>query len=258
MTNTREAAALAIPDAAVERHPGPWIGEDAELARACAMAVIPFYGTDEPEEHQRILKNGIWNDHIAVQAALAAIHNMKKRAAALPRLGWEAERLKDEVDELRKENVSLQFSAAKTGTEIDRLTAELEAAKAEKDKWLKRGSGSLYVEAVRELQERTAELEAARADLATFGRDTEATENRIIDAEFATQDLRIQLDAALAALKVKDEALDTIERWRDFPSTRDKWLDGSPVSYGAAFGSNGERDYMRQLARAARAMPEER
>lgn len=61
----------------VERHPGPWIGEDAELARACAMAAIQDYGTDDPETHQRILKDGVWNDHVAVQAALAAIHSLK-------------------------------------------------------------------------------------------------------------------------------------------------------------------------------------
>lgn len=61
----------------VDRYPGPFIGPDAELARACAMAVLPFYGMDEPDEYQRILKDGIWNDHVAVQAALAAIHNMR-------------------------------------------------------------------------------------------------------------------------------------------------------------------------------------
>lgn len=62
----------------VERHPGPWIGEDAELARACAMAAIRDYGSDDPDTHQRILTNGVWNDHVAVQAALAAIHNLRK------------------------------------------------------------------------------------------------------------------------------------------------------------------------------------
>jgi hypothetical protein len=65
-----------------ERHPGPWIGPDAELARACAMVAIKDYGTDDPDTHQRILKNGIWNDHVAVQAALAAIHSVRLAAPA--------------------------------------------------------------------------------------------------------------------------------------------------------------------------------
>jgi Lar family restriction alleviation protein len=48
------------------------------------------------------------------------------------------------------------------------------------------------------------------------------------------------------------EALEKIERWfGEFPDTGQQWPDGTPVSYGAAFGSNGERDYMRGIARAA-------
>lgn len=62
----------------VERHPGPFIGPDAELARACALAVIVDYGNDDPVTHARILKNGIWNDHVSVQAALTAIHYIRK------------------------------------------------------------------------------------------------------------------------------------------------------------------------------------
>jgi hypothetical protein len=61
-------------DFKVEKHPGPFLGPDADLARACAMAVIPWYGTDDEVTHQRIMQNGIWNDHVAVQSALAAIH----------------------------------------------------------------------------------------------------------------------------------------------------------------------------------------
>jgi hypothetical protein len=48
------------------------------------------------------------------------------------------------------------------------------------------------------------------------------------------------------------EALQRIERWFDeFPDTGLKWGDGSPMSFGAAFGSNGERDYMRGIAQQA-------
>lgn len=71
----------------IERHPGPWIGEDAEFARACAMAAVKDYGDDDVETHQRILKNGVWNDHVAVQAALAAIHNLRKAGLQSP-LVW--------------------------------------------------------------------------------------------------------------------------------------------------------------------------
>lgn len=64
----------------VKRHPGPFSGPDAELARACAIAAIKDYGTDDPATHQRIMTGGVWNDHVAVQAALAAIHNLRKAA----------------------------------------------------------------------------------------------------------------------------------------------------------------------------------
>lgn len=44
-------------------------------------------------------------------------------------------------------------------------------------------------------------------------------------------------------------ALQRIARWTgEFPDTGQFWDDGSPMSYSAAFGSNGERDYMRQVA----------
>ena len=46
------------------------------------------------------------------------------------------------------------------------------------------------------------------------------------------------------------EALEKVERWQ-FPPTGKFWESGTPVSYGAAYGSNGERDYMRNVARAA-------
>ena len=48
------------------------------------------------------------------------------------------------------------------------------------------------------------------------------------------------------------EALEQIERWDGFPSTNETWEgSGKPVSYSAAFGSNGERDFMRGVAKAA-------
>lgn len=44
-------------------------------------------------------------------------------------------------------------------------------------------------------------------------------------------------------------ALQRIARWHgEFPNTGKTWDDGSPMSYAACYGSNGERDYMRQVA----------
>lgn len=50
------------------------------------------------------------------------------------------------------------------------------------------------------------------------------------------------------------KALGRIERWfGEFPETGKFWDDDKdrPMSYGAAYGSNGERDYMRSVARDA-------
>lgn len=50
-------------------------------------------------------------------------------------------------------------------------------------------------------------------------------------------------------------ALEKIERWFDeFPETGKMWpakQGGGKVSYGSAYGSNGERDFMRGVARDA-------
>jgi hypothetical protein len=44
-------------------------------------------------------------------------------------------------------------------------------------------------------------------------------------------------------------ALLRISKWfGEFPPTGRTWEDGTAMSYSAAFGSNGERDYMRQVA----------
>jgi hypothetical protein len=47
-------------------------------------------------------------------------------------------------------------------------------------------------------------------------------------------------------------ALQQIERWDGFPGTGKTWPEsGEPMSYGACFGSNGERNFMRLLAAKA-------
>jgi hypothetical protein len=47
-----------------------------------------------------------------------------------------------------------------------------------------------------------------------------------------------------------EAALQTIVEWKDFPATGSFWGDEPTreMSYSAAFGSNGERDYMRRVA----------
>ncbi|CAB4191416.1 hypothetical protein UFOVP1229_28 [uncultured Caudovirales phage] len=52
--------------------------------------------------------------------------------------------------------------------------------------------------------------------------------------------------------QVMEAALKKISTWfGEFPDTGRTWEDGTPMSYVAAFGSNGERDYMRSVAQAA-------
>jgi len=48
------------------------------------------------------------------------------------------------------------------------------------------------------------------------------------------------------------EALEQVERWNGFPGTGKKWPESDEyMSYSACYGSNGERDFMRQLAAKA-------
>jgi hypothetical protein len=54
-----------------------------------------------------------------------------------------------------------------------------------------------------------------------------------------------QLEGALIQCRL---TLRTIAEWKDFPPTDFKWDNGVPMSFGTAHGSNGERDYMRNLA----------
>lgn len=48
------------------------------------------------------------------------------------------------------------------------------------------------------------------------------------------------------------DALSKIEKWfGEFPPTGKTWATGEEMSYLAAYGSNGERDFMRSVAREA-------
>ena len=55
-------------------------------------------------------------------------------------------------------------------------------------------------------------------------------------------------------IETLEKALRTIYEWNDFPETGQFWdspENSRPVSYGAAYGSNGQRDYMRNVAFSA-------
>lgn len=80
------------------------------------------------------------------------------------------------------------------------------------------------------------------------------------------ESIRAQLTAtrtALAAAEADNErlskALCRVARWHgEFPDTGRYWdepKNAEPMSYSACFGSNGERDYMRQVASEALAQP---
>lgn len=66
--------------------------------------------------------------------------------------------------------------------------------------------------------------------------------------------------ASLTAAQEENErlrtALEKIERWfGEFPPTGDYWPSGGEMSYAACYGSNGERDFMRGVARDALSTP---
>lgn len=51
---------------------------DLGLARTIATQVVERYGENTAEEMARIRRDGIWNDHPAVQAALVAIKYVRQ------------------------------------------------------------------------------------------------------------------------------------------------------------------------------------
>lgn len=90
----------------------------------------------------------------------------------------------------------------------------------------------------------------AYADGIAFDASLEGLEMRaLVDKSDADQAIRA-LEAKLAAAV---EALERIERWfGEFPPSGRFWDEGDgrrEMSYGVAFGSNGERDFMRAVAR---------
>jgi hypothetical protein len=87
-----------------------------------------------------------------------------------------------------------------------------------------------------------AELES---ELAAIRREAETNQ------KWAFLEWRDRAERAKADNARLREALEKIVEWKDFPETGDTWPTGGKVSYFAAYGSNGERDYMRDVARTA-------
>ena len=83
------------------------------------------------------------------------------------------------------------------------------------------------------------------SDLDVFARiGFEQTAGRIKD----------ELDKKDAKIEKLQAALSQVAAWEGFPETGLFWdspENTRPMSYSAAYGSNGERDFMRQIAREA-------
>jgi hypothetical protein len=95
-----------------------------------------------------------------------------------------------------------------------------------------------------------AELAFARDEIAVVKAQREATENRYAEL---LKTFRIAAGWHEKA-STYVTALRRIEKWfGEFPETGKFWDDAEerPMSYGACYGSNGERDYMRGIAREA-------
>jgi len=96
--------------------------------------------------------------------------------------------------------------------------------------------------AQQEAAERLEELERCCKEV---GDANERLGARVIAAEKHSTGLTAEVERLRAALE-------RISRWHgEFPETGKHWPNGTPTSYQVEHGSNGERDFMRGIARAA-------
>lgn len=162
--------------------------------------------------------------------------------APVPVVPGEVERLRAEVDDLSK---ALGETWDALGCEHDSEAALLRIDE------LKAAKPPGLADELRELQELRKEVAAAYAALGST-RFMNLPDGG--DPTLAEQIANMRADLEAAETKVADltKALEKIERWHgEFPPTGCTWDDGTPVSYAANYGSNGERDFMRGVARAA-------
>ncbi len=103
---------------------------------------------------------------------------------------------------------------------------------------------------------RCVETKCLSTTAATVG-IIEVFATRLKAARCETVSLRTALTKAQEDGKRMRKAMEKIVAWNEFPSTGKFWdnQDGSPsdrpMSYGACYGSNGERDHMRSIAESA-------
>jgi len=72
--------------------------------------------------------------------------------------------------------------------------------------------------------------------------------SELINPEDVARRLRSTIATQQATIARLTKALETIEQWKAFPVITHR---GQTSSYAMAYGSNGERDYMRSIARDA-------
>jgi hypothetical protein len=141
-------------------------------------------------------------------------------------------------------SVTLRVAAA---DEIERLRAELAEARRLSHEAFKVG-GAHQEEAKRWFEVHTFHQEAVQSVAKANGELLK----RVVDE-------RTRRENAEATNETLRAALARIDRWfGEFPPTGRFWdrAGADEMSYAACFGSNGERDYMRQVARDALVRPE--
>lgn len=125
------------------------------------------------------------------------------------------------------------------------------------------------VDAMREALQTIADAEEGDSLLGKIARDALAAQPEAADSRWTTECFQCgqairpdrltgttcacskpEAAVALAGEGVLREALQDIADWK-LPETGEFWPSGSPVSYEAQYGSNGVRDYIRGVARAA-------
>lgn len=122
----------------------------------------------------------------------------------------------------------------------------------------------------------TARIAALEAEAVKYAKDRQywaEDERDITELEAENTRLRAILDAVIPSpesgsepvsgaellLRMQEErnkaraALERIAAW-EMPVTGRTWDDGTPMSYAACYGSNGERDHIKAMARAALAL----
>lgn len=178
------------------------------------------------------------------------IDALRLRLSTLALLCDALPQLLDELRDLRDALTITQSACDRRGKALDETRAEVER--------LRQTSADYCGECGWSMKFPDGCANCGRNDLEAFirsrceivGRIPEDDPKATLALLFADYDaLRAKPEASgAAALR---EALEKIVAWGPFPATGRRWENGIEMSYGAAFGSNGERDYMRQIARAA-------